>query len=126
MKFTTFTNRSIFYNGQQKPLHTECHQKQQNMHQTKRREMLGISSLWKILGFIGHGESVGIRPWEFYGNSHCPTGFSVSMRWVWKLKSNSHGSPEILVSGNTSQMPESWSPLQQCYRAACDVIPNKT
>ena len=40
--------------------------------------------LWRISGFCGYGDSVGIS-----------TGFSVGMGWVWALKFNSHGSPEL-------------------------------
>ena len=39
--------------------------------------------VWRISGFCGYGDSVGI-----------PTGFSVGMGWVWALKFNPHGSPD--------------------------------
>jgi len=40
--------------------------------------------VWRISGFCGYGDSVGI-----------PTGFSVGMGWVWALKFNPHGSPGL-------------------------------
>ena len=54
-----------------------------NMHLTIRRRVWGISNKWRISGFCGYGNSVGI-----------PTVFvSVGMGWIWELKFNSHGSP---------------------------------
>jgi len=43
--------------------------------------------LWRISGFCGYGDSVGI-----------PTGFSVGMGWVWGLKFNPHGSPVLYAT----------------------------
>jgi len=59
------------------------------MHLTKIREVWNISRPMDNFGvyWLGgvYGNFVGIL-WEF------PQVFSVGMGWVWKLKSNSHGS----------------------------------
>jgi len=51
------------------------------MHQTKIHRVYRVR-VWRISGFCGYGDSVGI-----------PTGFPVGMGWVWALKFNPHGSP---------------------------------
>jgi len=50
----------------------------------KKREVWNISM--EDFGVYWIRRSVGI-----------PTGFSVGMGWVWKLKTNSHGSPDDIT-----------------------------
>ena len=45
--------------------------------------------VWRISGFCGYGDSVGI-----------PTGFSVGMGLVWALKFNPHGSPNTKMASD--------------------------
>jgi len=71
-------------------LHTDGIHDKNKMMYASNKKYTGRVRVWRISGFCGYGDSVGIPTGFSVG---IPTCFSVGMGWVWALKFNPHGSP---------------------------------